>query len=58
MARSTVGEYIPDDLPQTFVYVGGILDHIVQTYLTKTWHMTYTYNGDGTVATTSGWVEQ
>lgn len=59
MARSTAGEYIPDDLPKVYTYnVDGTVNTMSQTYLTKTWVMTFTYNGDMTVASDSGWVEQ
>ena len=59
MARSTAGEYIPDDLPKAETYNDdGTLNTISQTYLTKTWVMTFTYNVDMTVASDSGWVEQ
>jgi hypothetical protein len=58
VATATNGDYIPDDLPQTYTYNGdGTLNYAEVTDGVKTWRQTYTYTS-GKVTAISGWVLQ
>lgn len=56
--RSSTGDHIPDDLPQTLAYNGdGTLNTISVTDGVSTWVQTYTYTA-GKATGISAWVKQ
>lgn len=58
MPKSSTGDYIPDDLPQTFSYNGdGTINYISVTDGVRTWRQSYTWSS-GNLTSISAWVLQ
>lgn len=58
MPKSTTGDNIPDDLPQTLSYNSdGTVKYISVTDGAKTWRQTFTWSS-GILTNISGWVLQ
>lgn len=58
MPRSSTGDYIPDDLPQTLTYnADGSVATATITYGAKSWVQTYAWT-NGSLTSISAWVLQ
>lgn len=58
MPKSTTGDNIPDDLPETYSYnADGTIAYVSVTDGSQTWRQTYTWSS-GKITNVSGWVLQ
>lgn len=58
MPKSTTGDNIPEDLPETYSYNSdGSINYVSITDGSTTWRQTYSWS-NGALTGVSGWVKQ